>query len=130
MIAFAYTILYVPDVEKAMLFYKDVFGFDKKFISPDGEYGELISGATTLSFAKHSLAARHLPEGYLESRMSEKPFGIEIGFTTDDVEKVFALALQHGATQVAAAKTKPWGQVVAYIRDPDGFLVEICTPMS
>jgi YD repeat-containing protein len=27
-------------------------------------------------------------------------------------------------------KTKPWGQVVAYVRDKDGFLIEICTPMG
>ena len=26
--------------------------------------------------------------------------------------------------------TKPWGQTVGYIRDIDGFLIEICTPMD
>jgi hypothetical protein len=25
---------------------------------------------------------------------------------------------------------KPWGQVVAYVRDLNGYLVEICTPMA
>lgn len=28
------------------------------------------------------------------------------------------------------AKFKPHGQTVAYVRDPDGFLIEICTPMG
>ncbi|WP_083994044.1 hypothetical protein [Gelidibacter algens] len=27
-------------------------------------------------------------------------------------------------------KQKPWGQIVAYIRDLDGFLIEICTSMG
>jgi hypothetical protein len=26
-------------------------------------------------------------------------------------------------------KIKPWGQVVAYVRDLDGFLIEVCSPM-
>ena len=39
-------------------------------------------------------------------------------------------AIAAGATLVEKPKTKPWGQTVAYVRDPDGFLVEICTPME
>jgi lactoylglutathione lyase len=31
--------------------------------------------------------------------------------------------------QVAEPKTKPWGQTVAYVRDPDGVLVEIGSEM-
>jgi hypothetical protein len=26
--------------------------------------------------------------------------------------------------------SKPWGQTVAYVRDLDGFLVELCTAMG
>ena len=49
---FAYTILYVRDVAATIEFYENAFGFKRKFISPDGEYGELLTGATTLSFAR------------------------------------------------------------------------------
>ena len=35
-----------------------------------------------------------------------------------------------GGTVLEAPKSKPWGQVVAYVRDIDGFLVEVCTPMA
>lgn len=51
MIKFAYTILYVKDVEKAILFYEKAFGFERKFLTPDNNYGELLVGETTLSFA-------------------------------------------------------------------------------
>lgn len=127
---FAYTILYVRDVEKAIAFYETAFGFTRKFIAPGNDYGELATGATTLSFASVTLASSNLKDGFTESSPSGKPFGIEIGFTTDDVEATVRQAVKAGATLAEPAKTKPWGQVVAYVRDLDGFLVEICTPMG
>ena len=39
-------------------------------------------------------------------------------------------AVQAGATLVQAPEAMPWGQTVAYVADPDGFLVELCTPMG
>lgn len=129
MIQFAYTILYVRNVATAMCFYEKAFGFQRKFITPDEDYGELISGSTTLSFAVHALAQSNLKDGYTESNLSEKPFGFELGFTSDDVEKTIEDAIQAGATLTEPVKTKPWGQKVAYVRDTEGFLVEICSPM-
>lgn len=129
MIQFAYTILYVRNVATAMRFYEKAFGFQRKFITPDEDYGELISGSTTLSFAVHALAQSNLKDGYTESNLSEKPFGFELGFTSDDVEKTVEDAIQAGATLTEPVKTKPWGQKVAYVRDTEGFLVEICSPM-
>lgn len=130
MIKFAYTILYVRDVEQSVTFYEKAFGFTRKFVTPDNQYGELAVGETTLSFAVHELAASNLKEGYVESSLQSKPFGIEIGFTTDNVEATVQSAIAAGATLAEAPKTKPWGQVVAYVRDLDGFLVEICTAMG
>jgi predicted enzyme related to lactoylglutathione lyase len=129
MIKFAYTILYVTDVEKTIAFYEKAFGFSKKFITPDTSYGELLVGETTLSFASISLAKLNLKEGFIESKLSNKPFGIEIGFTTNNVEETINSVLNAGGTILEKPKTKPWGQIVAYVRDIDGFLIEICTPM-
>ncbi len=130
MIKFAYTILYVRDVEKTIDFYEKAFGFIKKFITPDNSYGELMVGVTTLSFASITLASSNLKDGFTESSLTNKPFGIEIGFTTDKVEETVQSAINAGGTLLESPKTKPWGQVVAYVRDIDGFLIEICTPMS
>lgn len=130
MIKFAYTILYVKDVTKTVEFYEKAFGFTRKFVAPGNDYGELLVGGPTLSFASITLAKSNLTDGFIESSLTTKPFGIEIGFTTDHVEKTLSTALSAGATIVEHPKTKPWGQVVAYLRDLDGFLIEICTPMS
>jgi uncharacterized glyoxalase superfamily protein PhnB len=130
MIQFAYTILYVQDVTKSISFYEKAFGFKRTFIAPGNEYGELTTGATTLSFAAVGLAKTNLSAGFLESSTDNKPFGMEIGFTTPDVEQTVKKAIAAGAIEVEKAKTKPWGQIVAYVKDIDGFLIEICTPMS
>lgn len=130
MIKFAYTILYVQDVKKSVEFYENAFGFTRKFVTPENDYGELLVGETTLSFVSTALAKSNLTNGFTESSLTNKPFGIEIGFTTDNVEETVSTAITAGATIVENPKTKPWGQIVAYVRDIDGFLIEICTPMG
>lgn len=130
MIKFAYTILYVKNVAASVLFYEQAFGFQRRFISPDEDYGELVTGETTLSFASTTLAASNLSEGFMESHAANKPFGIEIGFAVENVEETLQNALSAGAILVEKPKTKPWGQTVAYVKDIDGFLIEICTPVE
>ena len=130
MIKFAYTIFYVRDVIETILFYEKAFGFERKFIADTNEYGELTTGDTTLSFASTELANKNLSKGFIESNAQNKPFAMEIGFTTDDVEKKMDKAITAGAILVENAKTKPWGQVVGYVKDLNGFLIEICTPMG
>lgn len=129
MIKFAYTILYVRDVEKAISFYETVFEFKRKFITPDNNYGELITGETTLGFANGLFATGNFVNGFIESSLDNKPFGIEIAFVTDDVAGLYEKAINAGAVSTAEPTSKPWGQIVAYIRDLDGFLVEICSPV-
>jgi uncharacterized glyoxalase superfamily protein PhnB len=130
MIKFAYTILYVPDVLRAIEFYERAFACQRKFITPDNSYGELATGDTTLSFASIELARTNLKDGFTESDIRKKAFAMEIAFTTENVAQVYKQATKAGATAESAPELKPHGQTVAYVRDPDGFLVEICTPMG
>lgn len=130
MIKFAYTILYVSDVKKTAEFYSKTFGFEVRFISPGDDYAELNSGTTTLSFASLPLAKSNLKDGFQEADLTNKPFGFEVGFTTVDVRELVDKALAAGATLVEEPREKPWGQMVAYIRDLNGFLIEVCTPMD
>lgn len=129
MVKFGYTILYVSDVTKSIEFYEKSFGFKRKFVTPENDYGELETGNTTLAFASKKLSNTNLKDGFIESNLSHKPFAIELGFVTDNVSEVIEQAYSNGATLLEKPKVKPWGQTVAYIRDIDGFLIEICTPM-
>jgi uncharacterized glyoxalase superfamily protein PhnB len=130
MAKFSYTIIYVQDVTKSISFYEAAFGFKRKFIAPDNTYGELNTGNTTLSFANVDLAKSNLKNGMIESSNRNKPFAIEIGITTDNVEQLYDHAIKSGAVAEMPAKHKPQGQTVAYVRDLDGFLIEICTPIE
>ena len=49
---------------------------------------------------------------------------------TDDVEAVYRRAVEKGATEVAAPVEKPWGQVVGWVRAPEGTLVAIGSPVE
>ncbi|GAA5174877.1 hypothetical protein GCM10025771_05600 [Niveibacterium umoris] len=127
---FGYTIIYVADVRATLDFYARAFGFATRFVTDDAQFGELETGATALAFARHDVAAGSLPAGYRALDESDLPAGIEIGFTTEDVPAAYQRALDAGAVSLAAPRTKPWGQVVAYLRAPEGTLVELCTPMG
>jgi uncharacterized glyoxalase superfamily protein PhnB len=47
----------------------------------------------------------------------------------DNVKKAFAKAVKAGAVAVSQPTKKPWGQIVSYVRDCNGVLVEICSSM-
>ncbi len=125
---FGYTILYVADVERAVAFYEAAFGLVRRFVHESG-YAELETGGTALAFATHSLARSNGVE-FRESGPEEPAPAVEVGLVTDDVPREVERAVSAGARLVAPPSEKPWGQTVAYIRDPDGFLVELCTEVG
>lgn len=127
---FGYTIIYVADVAASLAFYEKAFGFSRKFLHESGMYGELNTGETTLAFAVHALGDMNFPGGHVAADESVKPLGFEVAFVTDDVPAAHAAALAAGASELAVPKQKPWGQIVSYVRAPDGVLVELCTPMQ
>jgi lactoylglutathione lyase len=130
MIKFGYTILYVHDVTKSIQFYEAAFGLERKFVTPENDYGELSTGETILAFASKDLISKVLKSGFLESTLERPPFAMEIGLVTEDVHGVVQQAIENGAQLELEPILKPWGQLIAYLRDPDGFLIEICTPVS
>jgi catechol 2,3-dioxygenase-like lactoylglutathione lyase family enzyme len=125
-----YTILYVVDVASSLSFYERAFGFKRRFLHESGTYGELETGETTLSFAAHELADGNFPGGYVRADESKAPLGMEIGLVTPDVASDHAHALREGAIELSAPVTKSWGQIVSYVRAPDGCLIELCSPVS
>ncbi|WP_157314892.1 VOC family protein [Chitinibacter sp. GC72] len=126
---FGYTIIYVPDVAASLEFFSRAFGFSLRFLHESGQYGELATGETTLAFAQQELAGSHFAGGVLTAHASAQPLGVEIALVTTDIDAAHQLALEYGASELAAPGQKPWGQTVSYLRCPDGTLVELCTPM-
>jgi lactoylglutathione lyase len=124
-------ILIVKDVAASLAFYEAAFGFSKRFFHDDKgkAYGELETGATRLAFASFELARTTLQQEVVTASPDQKPRGVEIALVTPNVPALYARAIKSGATALTEPALKPWGQTVAYLRDHDGHLIELCTPM-
>lgn len=127
---FGYTIVYVPDVAASLTFFEQAFGLQRRFLHESGGYGELDTGQTTLAFAAHELGDMNFAGGHVPADRSAQPLGIEIALVTHDVPTAHAQAVAAGAREWAPPVHKPWGQIVSYVRCPDGVLVELCTPVG
>ena len=123
-----YVILYVPDVAASVAFYAAAFGLAPRFVHESG-YAEIETGATALAFAAEPLADANAGP-FRRNRPGETPAGFEVGLVVDDVAAAFARATEAGAIAVKPPATKPWGQTVAYVRDCNGVLVELCTAVG
>ena len=123
---FGYTILYVGDVGASVDFYERAFGLERRLLHDSGQYAEMETGATALAFAAHDLAAENVPG--LPPADGPRA-GFEVCLVTEDVAAGYSRAVGAGAAPISEPATKPWGQDVAYVRDPDGVLVELASPI-
>ena len=130
-VSLGYVVLYVKDVSATLTFYEQAFGLSRRFFNDDHgkAYGELETGAARLAFYSFELANEHLKQGVVVATPDKAPLGFEIALVTPDVPALYARALKAGATVVSAPEAKPWGQTVAYLRDKDGHLVALGTPL-
>lgn len=124
---FRYTILYVRDVPASLDFFARAFGLTKGFLHEAGDYGELVTGETKLAFSSIELMKSL---GKTVADDPSAPPAFEVAFETGDVAAALQRALAEGASLVKEVTLMPWGQTLAYVRTPDGTLVEICTPVA
>lgn len=123
-----YTIIYVPDVLETVAFYEDAFGLARRFVHESNLYAEMETGDTALAFAGED-AAEMGGLAIQPNTPTSVAAGWEICFVTDDVQDAYARALNAGCTAVTPPDEKPWGQTVSYVRDLNGCLVEIASPV-
>lgn len=128
-ISFGYTIVYVADVPATVAFYEAAFGLTRRFVHESNLYAELETGATALAFAAESMADVN-GVTIRTNRRDDVAAGIEIALICADPQAAYDRAVAAGALPVKAPQAKPWGQVVGYVRDLDGCLVELCSSMS
>jgi len=124
-----YTIIYVADVPETVAFYEAAFGLSRRFVHESLLYAELDTGDTTLAFAGNEAAEMsgiaiqpNTPKGL--------PAAWEVCFVTDDVTRDYARAVDAGCVAIVPPADKPWGQTVSYVRDLNGCLVEIASPVG
>jgi lactoylglutathione lyase len=116
-----YVVLVVEDLDRSLAFYVDLLGL---YLGHRiGAYAQLATGRTRLA-----LYERHAMEATLGRELrppDPDAVGFELGFKVEDVDVAYEELVEAGAEGVAAPVTRPWGQRTAYLRDPDGHLVEL-----
>ena len=55
---------------------------------------------------------------------------MEMAVGSEYTEKDFQRAKEAGAIEYEKITQKPWGQKVGYLKDNNGILIEICTPIK
>jgi lactoylglutathione lyase len=121
-----YVVLIVADLERAATFYRQTLGLTlqhraEKFVQFD--VGGTRLGLYTREAMQETLGSK------LEPPSPSAP-AFEIGFKVDDCDAAFAELVRAGASVVTEPTTRPWGQRTAYLRDPDGNLVEIAQDLA
>jgi lactoylglutathione lyase len=131
-VSLGYVILCVKDVGASLDFYEKAFGLKRRFFNEDNgkAYGELEEGAACLAFVNLAQAKSSVGQELTMPSLDRSSSEMEFALVTKDVDVLFAQAVKAGATEVRKPEAKPWGQTVAYVRDKDGHLVELCTPVS
>ncbi|MFA6263826.1 MAG: VOC family protein [Candidatus Babeliales bacterium] len=124
-----YTIIYVSDVQKTIAFYENAFGLAIKFLHESMAYGEMETGTTTLAFVAEDLSKQN-GISFTPNLLKNTPPGIEIAFVIDNVTAAYNKAVHAGAQSIKEPMQKPWGQIVAYVRDINGILIELCSPLQ
>lgn len=121
-----YIILYVENYEECLQFYKDILQLPIK--AEHGTYIEFDTGATILAMNSREdvrgLTGLSIPNGTSESS------NFEMGFVVEDVNETISRFREQGVKVLVEPITKPWGQTIAYVSDPDGNYIEICSSLE
>lgn len=126
---FGSTVIYVSDVPSTVAFYKAAFGLSCRFVHDSQRYAEMETGETVLGFAGNE-AADMWGLDVIPNEKTSLPAGWEICFVTDDIDQAYAKAIENGCSPVSPPTQKPWGLKMSYVRDLNGCLVKIVTPLK
>jgi catechol 2,3-dioxygenase-like lactoylglutathione lyase family enzyme len=116
-----YVVLIVEDLDRSLAFYVERLGLPLNHRS--GPYAQLATGRTRLALYERVAMSETLGVD-LRAPDPDAP-GFEIGFKVSDVDAAYDAFTKGGVAGVVAPTTRPWGQRTAYLRDPDGHLVEL-----
>lgn len=117
-----YVVLVVGDLDRSLEFYAGILGLPLGHRS--GPYAQLATGTTRVALYERSAMGETLGLDDIRAPDESAP-GFEIGFKVVDVDVAFRDLVDAGATPAVTPTTRPWGQRTAYLRDPDGHLVEL-----
>ncbi len=121
-----YVVLIVADLDRALSFYAGRLGLELQHRA--ASYAQLRAGTTRLSL--YTRGAMEVTLGAALDAPSPSAPAFELGFKVGDCDAAFAELVAAGAPAVAPPESRPWGQRTAYLRDPDGNLIELVQDLA
>ncbi len=118
-----YVVLVVESLDRSVAFYVGVLGLPLGHRS--GPYAQLATGTTRVSLYERAAMAETLGIDLRPSPADAA--GFELGFKVEDVDRAFNDLVAAGAPALCPPTDRPWGQRTAYVRDPDGHLIELAS---
>lgn len=116
-----YVVVVVADLDRSIDFYCGLLGLPLGHRR--GDFAQLATGRTRVALYRREAMAETL--GFaIEPPPPDRP-GFELGFKVPDVDAAWSALIEAGATPATPPTDRPWGQRTAYLRDPDGHLVEL-----
>lgn len=119
-VTYLHTKLRVRSLDAAIAFYTHVFGYAVRTRRPGPEESEIAFLFLSGQSAELQLAQMPWDDAYDVS-----PRLMHLAFKVDDCHAIQAHALAAGAHAISGPYTLPSGSVVAFVRDPDGFEIEL-----
>ena len=111
-----YVIAYSGDLERSVVFYRDVIGLRLKFV--DAGYAEFDTGGCRFALYERRRA------DWLTGVTTTPGPAAEVVFVVDSVDEEARRLVSLGVVPVAGPADRPWGHRTLHVADPDGFVVE------
>ena len=115
--------LIASDIKKVVGFYEMVTGHRAEWLAP--VFAEIVTSAATLAIGSAETVAL-FKEGSAEPCANRS---VIIEFQVGDVDAEFA-KLKDKVEVVHEPKLMPWGNRAGQIRDPEGTLISLYTPVT
>lgn len=119
--------LVVNDLEKAGAFYRDVLGA-LPIPRPDFAFPGLWFDVGGYQIHMNVAGDEAGPAGFVGLGGTLVTRGLHLAFRVNSCDEVAAQLFRAGVPLAAGPKSRPDGWRQLYIRDPDGHLLELCSP--